>query len=73
MNAAAEVCGAEVRGAELNSQTLLFAPGPVSAGDYAFNVGTAGSCTLVLQTVWPALMLADAPSQLRLSGGTHNP
>lgn len=73
VNAAAEVCGAEVRGAELNSQTLLFAPGPVRAGDYAFNVGTAGSCTLVLQTVWPALMLADAPSHLRLSGGTHNP
>jgi RNA 3'-terminal phosphate cyclase (ATP) len=73
VNAAAEVCGAEVQGAELNSQSLTFTPGPVRAGDYAFNVSTAGSCTLVLQTVWPALMLADAPSRLKLGGGTHNP
>lgn len=43
------------------------------AGSYTFNVGTAGSCTLVLQTVWPALLMADAQSQLKLGGGTHNP
>jgi len=73
VNAAAEVCGATVEGAELNAQALTFTPGRVRAGDYVFNVGTAGSCTLVLQTVWPALMLADAPSQLKLGGGTHNP
>ncbi|KQW45317.1 MULTISPECIES: RNA 3'-terminal phosphate cyclase [unclassified Roseateles] len=73
VNAAAEISGAEVEGAELNSQSLTFTPGRVLAGDYTFNVGTAGSCTLVLQTVWPALMLADANSQLKLSGGTHNP
>ena len=73
VNAAAEVCGADVDGAELNSQTLTFVPGAVRAGAYSFSVGTAGSCTLVLQTVWPALMLADAPSRLTLGGGTHNP
>ncbi|HEY8881097.1 MAG TPA: RNA 3'-terminal phosphate cyclase [Roseateles sp.] len=73
VNAAVEVCGAEVQGAELNSQSLVFTPGPVRAGDYIFNVGTAGSCTLVLQTVWPALMLADRPSRVKLGGGTHNP
>jgi RNA 3'-terminal phosphate cyclase (ATP) len=73
VNAAAAVCGATVEGAELGSSSLTFSPGPVRAGEYTFKVGTAGSCTLVLQTVWPALMLADAPSQLRLGGGTHNP
>ncbi len=73
VNAATAVSGAEVQGAELNSQLLIFAPGPVRAGDYSFNVGTAGSCTLVLQTVWPALLMADAPSRLKLGGGTHNP
>jgi RNA 3'-terminal phosphate cyclase (ATP) len=73
VNAAAEVCGAEAQGAELNSQTLRFVPGRVRAGTYRFNVGTAGSCTLVLQTVWPVLMLADASSQITLGGGTHNP
>ena len=73
VQAAAAVSGASVRGDELGSGTLVFQPGQVRAGDYAFSVGTAGSCTLVLQTVWPALMLADAPSRLTLSGGTHNP
>lgn len=73
VNAAAAVCGAQVQGAELNSQSLSFTPGLLRAGDYVFNVGTAGSCTLVLQTVWPALMLADTPSRLKLGGGTHNP
>jgi RNA 3'-terminal phosphate cyclase (ATP) len=52
---------------------LLFEPGPVRAGDYSFNVGTAGSCTLVLQTVLPALILCNEPSRVQLSGGTHNP
>jgi RNA 3'-terminal phosphate cyclase (ATP) len=36
-------------------------------------VGTAGSATLVLQTVLPALLTAEGPSELLLEGGTHNP
>ncbi|QEI04966.1 RNA 3'-terminal phosphate cyclase [Pigmentiphaga aceris] len=71
--AAAEVSGAEVQGAALNSQSLTFVPGKPRAGDYSFSVGTAGSCTLVLQTVWPALLFAEGPSRLLLKGGTHNP
>ncbi|OWQ90344.1 RNA 3'-phosphate cyclase [Roseateles aquatilis] len=70
---AQEVCGATVIGAELGSEALEFRPGRVHAGDYRFAVGTAGSCTLVLQTVLPPLMLADATSRIHLSGGTHNP
>ena len=73
VQAAQAVSGARVDGAELGSQWLHFAPGQVCPGEHAFAVSTAGSCTLVLQTVLPALMLADAPSRLRLSGGTHNP
>ncbi len=71
--AAAKISSATLDGAELGSQSLLFEPNAVRVGDYDFAVGTAGSCTLVLQTVWPALMMADAPSRLRLGGGTHNP
>jgi RNA 3'-terminal phosphate cyclase (ATP) len=70
--AAAEVGQARVDGAVLNCQELLFAPGEVRPGEYHFDVGTAGSTTLVLQTVLPALMTAEGPSQLRLEGGTHN-
>ena len=71
--AAAEISGAQVQGAELNSQSLSFAPGKPRVGDYRFHLGTAGSCGLLLQTLWPALMMANGPSRLSLGGGTHNP
>ena len=73
VEAATAVGGARVEGAELGSQRLAFKPGAVRYGDYKFAIGTAGSTTLVLQTVLPALLLADGPSTLTLSGGTHNP
>ncbi|MBN1203799.1 MAG: RNA 3'-terminal phosphate cyclase [Myxococcaceae bacterium] len=73
VKAAAEVGAAEVTGAELGSRELTFKPRALSAGNYSFAVGTAGSATLVLQTVLPALMLASGPSTLMLEGGTHNP
>jgi RNA 3'-terminal phosphate cyclase (ATP) len=73
VQAAVDVCGGIAAGAELGSQNLQFTPGAVRAGHYAFRVGTAGSCTLVLQTVLPPLMLADGPSTVSVSGGTHNP
>lgn len=73
VQAAVAVCGGQAEGAELNSQTLVFTPGVVRAGDYRFQIATAGSCLLVLQTVLPALMLADGPSKVELAGGTHNP
>ena len=73
VNAATEISQAEVTGAGIGSRELTFAPGSVESGDYAFAVGTAGSTTLVLQTVLPALLIADGKSQLILEGGTHNP
>jgi RNA 3'-terminal phosphate cyclase (ATP) len=73
VQAALRVCDGEATGATLGSQDLTFVPGPVAGGDYEFAIGTAGSCTLVMQTVLPALLKADKPSTLRLTGGTHNP
>ncbi|MGR8932566.1 MAG: RNA 3'-terminal phosphate cyclase, partial [Gammaproteobacteria bacterium] len=49
-----------------------FAPGVIRGGDYGFNIGTAGSCTLVLQTILPALLMAKEDSRITLTGGTHN-
>jgi RNA 3'-terminal phosphate cyclase (ATP) len=73
VNAAAEVGLAEVSGANIGSQQLTFVPKTLRAGQFRFAVGSAGSVTLVLQTVLPALLLADAESTLTLEGGTHNP
>ena len=72
VRAAAEVSRAELEGDRPGSTTLVFQPGAVRPGDYHFSIGTAGSTTLVVQTVLPALMLAPAPSRLVLEGGTHN-
>lgn len=73
VQAATAIGEAEVHGAQLGSQTLTFAPRRIRAGSYRFSVGTAGSTTLVLQTVLPALLRADEPSTVVLEGGTHNP
>jgi RNA 3'-terminal phosphate cyclase (ATP) len=72
VQAAARISGATVTGAELGSSELSFVPGPIVGGDYEFAIGTAGSCTLVLQTLALALLHAETPSTIRISGGTHN-
>ncbi|HEV2882435.1 MAG TPA: RNA 3'-terminal phosphate cyclase [Pyrinomonadaceae bacterium] len=72
VRAAAAIGGAEVEGAGLGATAFTFHPGAVTPGDYAFPIGTAGSTTLVLQTILPPLMIASAPSTLVFEGGTHN-
>lgn len=72
VRAAAAVCGATVQGDEVRSTELEFVPGAIQAGDYEFAIGTAGSTTLVLQTVLPALMVQEEPSLVSVMGGTHN-
>ncbi len=73
VEAAAAVGQARVTGTEVGSRDLTFHPGSVQAGDYRFSVGTAGSATLVFQTVFPALALAKGRSTVTVEGGTHNP
>ena len=73
VQAAAQVCGAEIGETSVGSQTLEFVPKKIKGGEYKFAIGTAGSCTLVLQTLLPALLYADTPSVIQVTGGTHNP
>ncbi|MBW3560898.1 MAG: RNA 3'-terminal phosphate cyclase [Actinobacteria bacterium] len=69
---AARIGGAEVLGAATGSQDLTFEPSTIRAGDHEADVGTAGSATLILQTVLLPLLRADAPSTVTVTGGTHN-
>lgn len=69
---AAAIGDADVRGAELGSDRLRFAPRTVVAGDHSADVGTAGSACLVAQTGLLALLHADEPASVTVSGGTHN-
>lgn len=73
VEAARQVGHAVVEGATLGSAELRFEPGATGPGDYHFSVGTAGSATLVLQAVLPALLSASGPSTVVVEGGTHNP
>jgi len=73
VRAAAMSCGAEVHGAFDGSPDLRFAPGPVSPGEFRFDIGTAGAATLVLQAVLPILATAATPSRVEVTGGTHVP
>jgi RNA 3'-terminal phosphate cyclase (ATP) len=70
--AASEIGEAEVEGAALGSMTLTFIPGTVKSGKHRFVIGTAGSSTLVFQTILPALMMNAGPSSITIEGGTHN-
>ena len=71
---AAKVGRARVEGAAVGSGEFTFVPGEVSAGEYEFSIGTAGSATLVLQTILPPLMILGEPSLVVVvEGGTHNP
>ncbi len=73
VQAAQRIGQARVQGDAIGSQDLSFEPATIVPGEYELSVGTAGSTTLVLQTVLPALALASGPSRLVLEGGTHNP
>jgi RNA 3'-terminal phosphate cyclase (ATP) len=73
VEAAAQISAACVEGASLGSQTLSFEPQSLKGGEYIFDIGTAGSVSLLLQTVYLPLSFADFPSRLTLSGGTHVP
>ncbi len=73
VHAAREICGGQCKGAAIGSQILDFQPGPIRSGDFTFHIGSAGSASLVIQTVLPALFLADKPSTITVTGGTHNP
>ncbi len=72
VRAAKEISNAEVSGDELGSCELSFKPGAIRAGTYEFRIGSAGSTTLLMQTVLPALALAEEPSIVEVHGGTHN-
>ena len=73
VKAAAAICDGELRGASVGSGRVDFTPGAVRAGDYTFDIGSAGGTGLVLQTVIPILLGAPGPSTVTVIGGTHNP
>ena len=73
VEAASTVSMARIEGSRLGSQFLAFEPTAVIAGDFRFDIGTAGSTSLVLQTLLSPLGFARAASTISIVGGTHVP
>jgi RNA 3'-terminal phosphate cyclase (ATP) len=73
VEAAAAISGARVEGAKLGSGSLHFEPQEIRPGAYSFDIGTAGSTSLVLQTILLPLAFASEPSTVAITGGTHVP
>ncbi len=73
VEAAAQLCNAHVRGADPSSQELEFTPGDGSSEHITIDIGTAGSTTLVVQTILVPALITGRPLQLAVIGGTHNP
>jgi RNA 3'-terminal phosphate cyclase (ATP) len=74
VRAAAALCGAELKGAEMGSQFLRFTPGPLTQESaFSFDVGTAGATGLVAQTVLVPMLFLPNPATATIRGGTHVP
>ncbi len=73
IEASALISNAITEGASLKSSKLRFIPREIKAGNFKFNIGTAGSTSLVLQTLYLPLSFAPATSVISIIGGTHVP
>ncbi len=73
LRAAAEISNAQVEGDFPGSQEVLFVPGEIKPGKYNFKITTAGSTTLVMQTIFMPLSAASKASHVSITGGTHVP
>jgi RNA 3'-terminal phosphate cyclase (ATP) len=73
VRALAMICGASVRGDEVGSTELIFIPSKTKPGEYEFDIGTAGSTSLLLQAILPPLVFSKKESSITLKGGTHVP
>ncbi|MDD5767311.1 MAG: RNA 3'-terminal phosphate cyclase [Methanothrix sp.] len=68
--ALAKVANARIEGARPRSPEITFRPGEIKGGRHEIDIGTAGSITLLLECLLPALVFADSPSTLAVRGGT---
>jgi RNA 3'-terminal phosphate cyclase (ATP) len=68
--ALAKICSAKIAGVFPRSAEISFVPGRIASGNYGIDIGTAGSITLLMQCLLPAMIKADGPITLTVNGGT---
>ncbi|MFB6213978.1 MAG: RNA 3'-terminal phosphate cyclase, partial [Candidatus Nanohaloarchaea archaeon] len=70
VKAAARLCDAEVEGLQEGSREIVFQPSELSAENFTVNIGTAGSVTLLLDTLLPITTHLDEDLRVDVKGGT---
>ncbi|MCK4452791.1 RNA 3'-terminal phosphate cyclase [candidate division WOR-3 bacterium] len=73
ITAAAQICSATVQGLKINSIEIIFSPGKIKGGTYTIDTKTAGSVTLILQTLIPIGIFSESALELIIKGGTAVP
>ncbi len=64
-----DLCQGKLEGDELGSEEIIFQPGEIQARDLEVKIKTAGSITLVLQTLILPCLLAPEPIKVSFQGG----
>ena len=68
--ACASMCGGTTEGVAVDSTEFTFLPGArISGGTYDWDIGTAGSTTMLVFSVLPLACFADQPVRARIEGG----
>jgi len=70
LRALAKITHAEVRGDRVSSMEVLFKPRRITGGETVIDPGTAGSISLIIQAILPALLYAEKKSVVTIKGGT---
>jgi len=70
IKAVASLCDADVEHLSVGSSMIRFSPKEMHGGSMKMDVGTAGSITMILQAVIPAVSLAGKKADVELIGGT---
>lgn len=71
IEALAKITKARADGVKIGSDAITFIPEEIVPGHYEFDIGTAGSVTLLLQALLLPLSFCRSSSHLVLKGGTH--
>jgi RNA 3'-terminal phosphate cyclase (GTP) len=71
IKALGELCNASFEGAELNSTAIKFFPGKTQSKTLNIDIGTAGSVTLLMQSILLPSLFAPNKVIIKLKGGTN--
>jgi len=70
LNAAVALCNAHVRGNWLGSTEVAFRPAQFKGGNHKVTIGTAGSITLLLQSLVLPCVFSGKKTSFQVTGGT---